>query len=673
MKWYNSIKTKMIGFFLLISILFLASILVVFFKIREERLYENASREVTLLTTKMLQELKEKQLKAEDTVLTLARIESGLKGNKDDTAWLFKTILSGIPSQNLDILSGGIWLEKSNSEIPSGIYFKNSGPGTFTQISPESITKFKQSTVRQKLYTLAQKTKAGEVVWSEVYSDPLTHKRIITALSPIYIDGHFAGAADIDLAIDYDIDKIAGNEHLNISDDGYFMILDKAGNYICRSPRIRRVSKNAPNIFDAKQNGMQSVLKIIAPSLEHKDESSLCEADSNVTIFPKGLQHSSDIESTLCFVKNDTLLGTDSVLAIFHFPGTHWNMVVGIPQNQVLAHTNSIFYKILLITTILTLLATLLGYLLLKHIFITPINRINEQLKGALSENTLLECRDKGEIGLLVDNLNTRTRNLEQAKARENREHELRLEQQEMLMQQSKMAMVGEMMDSVAHQWKQPLNALMLYSELIRNDFEEGKVDKAYVEEFRKNLQVQIDHMVNTLDEFRSFFRPNKEREHFNLLDVVNSALFLAKDDILKNRILVKMMRQDEIEIYGYPNEFKHLILNIINNAKDAFVDNEVKQRLIKINLIASELGDRLEICDNAGGIPESVIDRIFEANVTTKEEGKGTGIGLYMSQQIAQKHQAKITAENRNGGACFIVTFNYDLKKKPLSRKDIR
>jgi len=308
-------------------------------------------------------------------------------------------------------------------------------------------------------------------------------------------------------------------------------------------------------------------------------------------------------------------------------------------------------------TLVITLLATLIGYFILRAIFIRPIELLNRQLQEKDIHQTI-ECHDKSEISILVQSLNTRTQHLIRAQARESEEYQMRIEQEEMLIQQSKMAMIGEMMDSVAHQWKQPLNALTLYSELIRNDFEEGNVDQAYIEKFRKDIQLQIDHMVNTLDEFRSFFRPSKERQPFKLLDVVNSALFLAKDDILKNRILVKIEQKDEIVVDGFENEFKHLILNIINNAKDAFVENNISKRLIRIRLIASPKGNLLEIEDNAGGIPESVIDTLFEANVTTKSEGKGTGIGLYMSRQITDKHHATLTVENRKEGACFIVTF---------------
>jgi signal transduction histidine kinase len=217
----------------------------------------------------------------------------------------------------------------------------------------------------------------------------------------------------------------------------------------------------------------------------------------------------------------------------------------------------------------------------------------------------------------------------------------------------------GNSLDAVAHQWKQPLNALSMYSDIIKSDFKDGMVDQKYVEQFKDDMQVQIDHMVNTLDEFRTFFRPNKTDEMFSLLSIIHSVLFLTKDDLLKNRITVNIEQKDHIDIDGSSNEFKHLVLNIINNAKDAFNDNHIEKRKITIRLINDKEGKRLEIVDNAGGIPDHIIDDIFKANITSKEEGKGTGIGLYMSTQIATKHQALLSVKNQNDGACFTVTFN--------------
>lgn len=139
--------------------------------------------------------------------------------------------------------------------------------------------------------------------------------------------------------------------------------------------------------------------------------------------------------------------------------------------------------------------------------------------------------------------------------------------------------------------------------------------------------------------------------------------MFLTKDEFLKYRITVKIESDDTITLHGSPNEFKHLILNLLSNAKDAFNDNKVEKRIITMRLIHQDGSDVLEVEDNAGGIPEEVIKDIFKANVTTKEKGKGTGIGLYMSTQIVQKHHATLRVHNQNDGACFVVEFkNYEM-----------
>ena len=241
------------------------------------------------------------------------------------------------------------------------------------------------------------------------------------------------------------------------------------------------------------------------------------------------------------------------------------------------------------------------------------------------------------------------------------RESQARIQAQSiMLLQQSKMASMGEMMDAVAHQWKQPLNALTMYSDLFKSDFEEGNVDKAYVNDMLEGVHTQIEHMIHTLSEFRNFFRPNTSVVHFNLLENIKGVLFLVKDEFLKNSIVLEIDINKKLVLTGNENEFKHLILNIINNAKDAFNERKTENRLISIKAFMrkdNNLG--IEIKDNAGGIPEEVIEHIFEANVTTKDKDKGTGIGLYMSEQIVEKMGGKIKVFNTGEGACFEIVFN--------------
>lgn len=234
-------------------------------------------------------------------------------------------------------------------------------------------------------------------------------------------------------------------------------------------------------------------------------------------------------------------------------------------------------------------------------------------------------------------------------------------EKDRIIEQQTKMAAMGEMMDAVAHQWKQPLNALSMYTDLLESDFKDNLVDKEYIHNFSNDIQGQIEHMVSTLSEFRSFFRPNKESEPFGLKRCIQGVMLLTKDEFLKNTINISIESDQEIIINGIENEFKHLVLNIINNAKDAFNEREVQNRNIFIRFFKSTDAITLEIEDNAGGIPENVIAHIFKPNVTTKEAGKGTGIGLYMSAQIAQKLGGKLSVYNKESGACFKLTIEQD------------
>jgi len=223
--------------------------------------------------------------------------------------------------------------------------------------------------------------------------------------------------------------------------------------------------------------------------------------------------------------------------------------------------------------------------------------------------------------------------------------------------QQAKMAAMGEMMDAVAHQWKQPLNALSMMSDLLLEDFKDDLVDNAYIEELSKDAQTQIEHMVNTLEEFRNFFRPKEIVESFGIKRCISSVLILVNDEFMKNTINIHIQSEQEVLVHGIENEFKHLVLNIINNAKDAFNERDIKQRDIFISFSKDDANITLQISDNAGGIPDKVINDIFKPDVTTKIEGKGTGIGLYMSTQIAEKLGGKLSVKNLDNGAEFSLT----------------
>ena len=236
----------------------------------------------------------------------------------------------------------------------------------------------------------------------------------------------------------------------------------------------------------------------------------------------------------------------------------------------------------------------------------------------------------------------------------------LEKENEKMLAQQAKHAALGEMMDAVAHQWKQPLNAISMMNELLLMSYKDGSLDESFLLEHKKDTDTQLEHLLSTLDEFRSFFRPDKEAEYFNLKESIEAVLLLVKDDLLKHTIEVELLCDPSIKVKVIKNEFKHVLLNLISNARDAFVENNIDKR--ELQILVKKLTDTVEIqiIDNAGGIPQHILPHIFDANVTSKQDGKGTGIGLYMSKQILDKISAKIYVENVKDGALFTIKIPY-------------
>jgi len=169
-----------------------------------------------------------------------------------------------------------------------------------------------------------------------------------------------------------------------------------------------------------------------------------------------------------------------------------------------------------------------------------------------------------------------------------------------------------------------------------------------------------IQFMSNTIDGFRNFFRKDKVKTDFDVKDVIEKTLNLQKAQLKDHNIEVETNLEHAI-INGYKNEFMQVILNIISNAKDAIDEKREKDKEFqgKIKIISKKIDNSviIEIEDNGGGIPEEIKDRLFEPYFTTKEEGKGTGMGLYMVKEIIERMNGKIEATNTKDGAKFIIT----------------
>ena len=239
---------------------------------------------------------------------------------------------------------------------------------------------------------------------------------------------------------------------------------------------------------------------------------------------------------------------------------------------------------------------------------------------------------------------------------RQKTEVQKKLAEQEILLhQQSKLAAMGEMIGAIAHQWRQPLNALNMNIQNLEDDFEDGLIDEPFIQAFIEKNRKTIVFMSKTIDDFRNFFRTDKEKQSFSLLNAVHETIALQEAQFKNHAIDVEIEGED-ISLFSLKGEFQQTILNLINNAKDALVESGRCDKKITIQL----LGDALAVEDNAGGIPEEILERIFEPYFTTKEQGKGTGIGLYMSKLIIEKNMGGIlSVENRSEGARFLIQFH--------------
>ncbi len=223
--------------------------------------------------------------------------------------------------------------------------------------------------------------------------------------------------------------------------------------------------------------------------------------------------------------------------------------------------------------------------------------------------------------------------------------------QEKLLIQQSKMAAMGEMLENIAHQWRQPLSMITTCSSGISLQKEFGTLTDDILTDSLKNITDTAIYLSQTIDDFKNFFERDKQKIKFNLNEKTDKTLNLIDMSFIENNIEVLKDYRNNIDLESYSNEFMQVLLNIINNAKDAILSNKSlkdKRKIIHISIYKKDENSIVEIKDNAGGIPSEILEKIFEPYFTTKHQTQGTGIGLFMTREIVVKHmKGKIEVDN--------------------------
>ena len=357
---------------------------------------------------------------------------------------------------------------------------------------------------------------------------------------------------------------------------------------------------------------------------------------------------------------------------VFKLGTTDFKVVVESQLSMALSPAFKEIIIIILVIIITIILAVMLFIFAIKRI-VEPIEmtaRAAIAIKnGDLSKRISIENQD--EIGALAKSFNQMTIRLESAfleleninknlELRVKEEIDKRKEQEQILIQQSKMAALGEMIGNIAHQWRQPLNSLGLFIQDIDGAYEAGEITQEYIDNLIEKSMNKIEHMSATINDFRDFFKPNKVKKSFSVLEAVNSASDIVLAQLKAHNIFLNINSEDT-NIYGLENEFKQVVINIVNNAKDAIFDIQKNYREfrgeISIEIVDTKENAIINIYDNGGGIKQDIIDKVFEPYFTTKFKSQGVGIGLFMSKMIIDKNmQGNLSVKNIKSGAKFII-----------------
>lgn len=237
---------------------------------------------------------------------------------------------------------------------------------------------------------------------------------------------------------------------------------------------------------------------------------------------------------------------------------------------------------------------------------------------------------------------------------------------EEIMIAQSRHAAMGEMIGMIAHQWRQPISIVSMIANNMLLDVELGEVNEQRCYTQANDIIEQTEYLSKTIDDFRNFFRPNKEKDIVCIEDVILETQKIIGSSLENSAVELIVKNGNKKQIKTYSRELLQVFINIIKNAKEALVENRSKDRKITISITDDEENVVTTFYDNGGGIDKDIKDKIFEPYFSTKVEQTGTGLGLYMSKIIIQKHlNGIISVENFKDGACFTISIPIGTDKR--------
>lgn len=449
----------------------------------------------------------------------------------------------------------------------------------------------------------------------KIMSDKITYVRQFKPYQWIVGTGEYVRT------IEEDIQKEALQriEKLKFDHDGYFVILEYTGKIILHGINNDLVGKN---IVDMQGIDGKAVLGKIQQAARNKGGF---------------IQYR--------WYKQNAHQQSDKISYVVSIPEWNWVILAGSFLDDLHIHVDSrkkqleVQLEQQLHFTIVILLITVAMSVALSLFFSHWLKSLFDQYRFDIEERN----RRLNELNATLEN-----RVFDELRKNREKDH--------LLIQQSRSAAMGDMIHNIAHQWRQPLNALALVIANIRDAWEYGELDLQILKQEDTKAQQLIQRMSRTIDDFRNFFRPDKKEQIFIVNDCVHDSLSLIEASLQHHQIKVDIQIEEGLNLLGHSNEYAQVLLNILANAKDALLEKNPTPKSIKIRGRHYNGQVVVEISDNAGGIADEILPRIFDPYFSTKENG--SGIGLYMSRMIIeQSMKGNIAVNNNVAGAVFCVS----------------
>lgn len=426
--------------------------------------------------------------------------------------------------------------------------------------------------------------------------------------------GEHIGSIEIGLFIDYLIQNIK-----YVIPDSQIIVLVNKENIVEEKKALYKIALQTKEyvVFDRYKNDFFDSSLI---NYFEKNESEVLEKDGRFFTYIKNLQ------------LNDFENKPISKVGIF--------IDVTSEVGDYKKNTKKLIFILLLLTVVIFILLFIIFYIFNK--------KIREQYSQIIEKDLKLEEVNK--------NLNQLV----------NKQIEKIREQEQILFHQSKMSLMGEMINAIAHQWRQPLSVIALNIQDIEDAFNANELDQNYIKEFTDSSMQKISFLSKTIDDFKNFFKQDDAKREFSTQEMLRAIEQILKEQFLKNNINIEISGID-FTIDGYKNELSQIILNIINNSKEAI---ELRQKeepsyigKITINSYLADDKKIITIDDNGGGVKEEILNRIFEPYFTTKFQNQGVGMGLFVCKMIIEKrHNGKIYAQNIDDGLRIYIEIKHNL-----------